>query len=188
MEQLPERKPKNLRPFDYHHEKVALTQMAHWLAGQGWEARLSVPPAKVADLSEAGIAPPDLDDAFVAQFDGEDWRFRYRFYRDNPGNFDLVARRDGRTLIVDGKGQSATNKRGAVAQMVGSLTLARDPSQSDRDYAILVPEGPAWDKALGNYGQLEWLGLYRIEAAPPGKIRQDAWDRHRQPGGTDPSL
>jgi hypothetical protein len=175
----PERRPANLLPFDYHHEKVALTQMAHWLAEQGWDAKLSVPPKKATGGEDlGGLDPVPLDEAFVERFNGEDWRYRYNFYRDQPGHFDLVARKDGQTLIVDGKGRSATNRRGAVAQMVGGLTLVRQPDRTDLRYAILAPDGAAWDAALRNTGGLGWIELYRIDASG-GTITQDNWSRYQ---------
>lgn len=104
------------------------------------------------------MAPVVLDAEFERRFNDElEWSFRYNFYYDHPGNFDLVARREGRVLIVDAKGRSATNRRGAIAQMIGNLSLARDPSKSERRYAILLPEGAAWDKAMRNHGGLDWL-------------------------------
>ena len=176
-ETVPERRPKNLRPFDYHHEKVALTRLARWLAEQGWEVGLSVSPKKAASDGElGGEAPVEMDDEFIRRFNSDDeWRFRYTFYYDQPGNFDLVARRDGVVLIVEAKGRSATNKRGAIARLIGGLSLERDPAKSGRRYAILLPEGPAWDKWLRNYGGLDWLQIYRIGAPAPGEIREDSW-------------
>jgi hypothetical protein len=179
MDVREERKPRNLRDFDYHHEKVALTRMAQWLKTEGWsEVKLSVSPkALSADGDLVGKEPMSLDAAFVTRFNA-DWRYRYNFYRDEPGNFDLVARRAEETLIVEGKGQSAGNKRGAIAQMVGSLSLERDPLKPNRRYAILIPDGPVWDKGLRNHGGLTWLELYRIEANRPGNIRQDSWTNY----------
>ena len=46
-----ERRPANLLPFDYHHEKVALTRMAHSLVADGWDAQLSV---HLSGRSQAG--------------------------------------------------------------------------------------------------------------------------------------
>ena len=155
--------------------------MAHWLLEQGWdEVKLSVPPSAI-DTGEAltGVDPVPLDDAFEERFNSpNNWRYRYTFYRDQPGNYDLVARRRGQLLIVDGKGQSVTNKRGAVAQMIGGLVLRRDVARGDRRYAILIPEGGVCDAALENFGGLDWIELYRIQAAPPGEIRQDTWSAY----------
>jgi hypothetical protein len=171
-------RPRNLRDFDFHHEKVALTRMAHWLTVEGWtEVRLSVTPRSLLEPTLIGKDPLPLDADFEDRFN-TNWRYRYNFYRDQPGNFDLVARRSTETLIVEGKGRSAGNKRGAVAQMVGGLSLLRDPTRADWRFAILIPEGPVWDRALINHGGLDWLELYRIEADPPGNIRRDAWSAH----------
>lgn len=176
-----ERKPGNLQPFDFHHEKVALTRMAGWLLEQGWEeAKLSVSPKRAfsSDPLE-GVDPVEMNDEFIQRFNGEDWKYRYNFYRDQPGNFDLVARKGDETLIVESKGRSSSNRRGAVAQLVGALTLVRDSGRASIRYAILVPDDPAWDSALRNAGGLEWIELYRIGAAPPGSIAQDEWARHQ---------
>jgi hypothetical protein len=174
-----ERRPRNLRDFDFHHEKIALTRMAHWLIADGWsEVKLSVPPRSIEpDRPLVGEDPLPLDDAFVQRFN-TDWRYRYNFYRDQPGNYDLVARRGSEMLVVEGKGQSAGNKRGAVQQMVGGLSLQRDLAKGSWRYALLIPEGSVWDRALTNHGGLDWLELYRIEADPPGNIRGDAWAAH----------
>lgn len=51
-DRLPEPRPANHLPFDFHHEKVALTRMAHWLPEQGWEARLSVSPENASPNAE----------------------------------------------------------------------------------------------------------------------------------------
>ena len=177
----PERRPANLMPFDYHHEKVALTRMAHWLLDEGWdEAKLSVRPkdAFAAD-SLKGVDPLEMGEEFIQRFDGEDWRYRYNFYRDQPGNFDLVARKGTETLIVESKGRSSTNRRGAVAQMIGSLTLVRLPDRDSIRYAILLPEDRAWDSALRNTGGLDWIELYRIEAREPGTITQHRWSAYQ---------
>lgn len=180
-ETAPERRPANLLPFDYHHEKVALTRMAHWLITDGWDAQLSVRPDRAysgADLG--GQSPEPLNDEFKARFDSdEEWRYRYKFYRDQPGNFDLVARRGDETLVVEAKGRSSTNRRGAVAQVVGSLTLSRRPNFDPIRYAVLLPDGPSWDAAIQNTGGLEWIELYRISAEAPGTITQDDWSNYQ---------
>ncbi len=51
---------------------------------------------------------------------------------------------------------SATNRRGAVAQLVGVLTLERRTDRAELAYAVLVPDGGAWDRALRNRGG--WAG------------------------------
>lgn len=176
----PERRPANLLPFDYHHEKTALTRMAYWLMESGWEeVKLSVPP-KHAFFSDplGGLDPTVMDDAFVQRFNGDDWQFRYNFYHDRSGNFDLVARKGDETLILEGKGRSASNRRGAVAQMIGSLVLVRRPNDGSVRHGILIPDGPAWDSTLRNTGGLDWIELYRIGAAPPGEIEVDTWTRY----------
>lgn len=178
---LPERRPANLRPFDYHHEKVALTRMAHWLIADGWDAQLSVQPGRAyAGGDLGGLAPEPLSDEFKARFNSpEEWRYRYTFYRDQPGNFDLVARRGDETLIVEAKGRSASNRRGAVAQTIGSLTLSRRSGHGRVRYGLLLPDGPAWDSALTNAGELGWVELYRISAEEPGEITQDDWRNYQ---------
>ena len=181
MDTTPVGRPRSLKPFDFHHEKVALTQMAHWLIEQGWIARLSVRPDQAfADGDLGGVPPLPLDDEFEARFNSPDkWRYRYTFYRDQPGNFDLVARKGGETLIVEGKGRSASNRRGAVAQMIGSLVLTRRTDREAIRYAVVLPNDSSWDPALRNTGDLEWLELFRIDAARPGTITRDDWARYR---------
>jgi hypothetical protein len=176
-----DRKPANLLPFDYHHEKVALTRMAHWLIAAGWDAQLSVRPDRAfSDGDLGGLAPEQLSEDFKARFNSDDdWRYRYTFYRDQPGNFDLVARRGDDTLIVDAKGRSSTNRRGAVAQMIGSLTLSRRNGSDRVRYGILIPDGSSWDAALVNTGGLDWVELYRMGAAEPGDITQDDWNKYQ---------
>lgn len=135
-------------------------------------------------------------DAFQDRFDAEpvqgETPFRYGFYRDQPGYFDLVARRDGSTLVVEAKGRSATNRRGAVAQMLGSLVMERRSDRADIRYAILLPGRSAddssqedlvdvrrWDAALRNHGQLDWIEVYRVSRRH-GVISRDRWDAYAQ--------
>ena len=138
---------------------------------------LSVRPDQAFSTdSLLGLDPIVMDDAFVQRFDSEDWHYRYNFYRDQPGNFDLVARKGDERLILEGKGRSASNRRGAVAQMVGSLTLIRRPDLDSIRYAVLLPDDPGWDAALRNTGGLDWIELYRISASHPGEITVDKWN------------
>lgn len=194
-DELP-RTPQNLRPFDFWHEKVSLTQFAHKLMSDGWpEVSLSVPPGRIDDGKPLDGKPPqDLGDEFRSKFDAEpiagETAFRYNFYRDQPGYFDLVARRDGEAFIVEGKGRSATNRRGAIAQMVGSHVLERRAGRSDLRYAILLPGGTSpgqddedaaevrrWDRALRNFGGIDWIEVHRISR--DGVIVRDDWAVHR---------
>jgi hypothetical protein len=193
------RRPKNLRLFDYHHEKVALTQVGHWLKQHGWEdVWPSVPPAEAfGDGPKTPLELQRLDADLVTKFNSDDeklWRTRYTFYRDSPGNLDLVARRRGELLILDGKGRSATNKRGAVAQMVGGHVLARRHELTHVMYAIVIPgradedpeEGPpalveaeaqaihTWDRALRNTGGLDWIRIFRVSRRK-GIVTEDNW-------------
>ena len=171
--------PKNRRDFDYHHEKVALTRFGQWLLDQGWsEVLLSVVPASVdIDRPLRGLPVQELDDVFISRFNDER-NYRYTFYRDNPGNFDLVAKREGEILIVEGKGQSAKSKRGAVGQIVGALTLERRVDRPTFSYAILIPDGSGWDNALGNHGGLDWLSIYRISES--GVVTRGSWELYRR--------
>jgi len=187
-------RPRDPRPFDYWHEKVALTKLANDLAANGWEVGLSVNPKRFDDNQPlAGAKRSVLDDEFQRRFDAEpspgETQFRYRFYRDQPGHLDLVARRGGSIVVVEGKGRSAANRRGAIAQMVGALMLERRPDRLDIRYAILLPgaspedspedvaESLRWDRALRNFGGLDWLEINRISRAS-GTVRTDSWTQY----------
>jgi hypothetical protein len=181
-----------LADFDYWHEKVALTKYAHDLVADGWEVGLSVKAARLDDEEPlGGEHPRPLDGEFENSFNAAPipgvTAFRYKFYRDTPGNIDLVARRDGAMLVVEGKGRSATNRRGAVAQMVGAHMLERRPGRSDIRYAILLPGGDSataanseraeiarWNRALRNHGDLQWIEVYRI-SRKDGTVVRGEW-------------
>ena len=195
MDEPMQRVPRNPAPFDYWHEKVALTKLANDLSGAGWEVGLSVNPKRLDDGKPLESAKRHtLDDEFQSKFDeplvaGKP-AFRYSFYKDLPGYFDLAARRDNEWLLVEGKGRSASNRRGAVAQMIGTHSLERRPGRTDIRYAILVPgedlerDGQAdrdevhrWDRALRNFGRLDWIEVLRI-ARLTGLVSADSWNRH----------
>src|SRR5687768_10511154 len=125
-------------PFDYHHEKTALVALARWLEADGWrEIRLSVAAVSVNDAGGlVGVVPPAIDDAFIEQFNLHPTH-RYTFYRDEPGRIDLVAKRDGVTLLVEAKGKSVSNRRGAIEQLIGRLVLLQEPDRAELRYGLL---------------------------------------------------
>jgi hypothetical protein len=191
------RVPRNPAAFDYWHEKVALTKLANDLFDGGWEVGLSVDPRRLEDKKPlAGATRHTLDDEFQSRFNeplvaGQP-AFRYNFYKDLPGYFDLAARRNGKWLLVEGKGRSASNRRGAIAQMVGTHFLERRPDRPEIRYAILLPGEDAesdaqadrdevrrWDQALLNNGGLDWIEVLRI-ARLTGVVSSDTWQRHRK--------
>lgn len=169
-------KYKSSVDFDYHHEKVALVKLARDLLAEGWpEVRLSVSHQRLDEADLDGVDPEEVrpfDDAFVSEFNTTD-ELRYQFYRDEPGRIDLVARKPGRTLLVEAKGQSARNRVGAVEQLIGRMLLLQDPHRDDRDYAILVPD--TWDSVLpSSRPSLDWLHVFRISARD-GSIERGRW-------------
>ena len=160
-------------PFDYHHEKTALVALARWLTSERWsEVGLSVPTASVDATGElGGVAPPEIDEAFIERFNTHP-RHRYTFYRDEPGRIDLVARRDEITLLVEAKGKSVANRRGAIEQLIGRLVLLRQPERADIEYGVLIPD--SWEPVLPtSRDSLDWISVFRV--TPAGAITRGGW-------------
>ena len=164
-------KYKRSSPFGYHHEKIALVKLAQHLSRNGWhEVLLSVRPDSLAGELE-GLDPATLhgvnlasDELFGPEFRelfDNDLKHRYEFYGDKPGGIDLVARRYDELLLVESKGESKRDRKGAVYELIGRQVAARlddDP----RSFGILIPD--TWRVVLPTRSKLlEWLKIYLIE-------------------------
>jgi len=163
-------KYKKSSPFGFHHEKIALIKLAQHLGRQGWaQVLLSVKPTSL-DGEWEGVDPAALNEvdlksdeifspAFRSLFDN-DLHHRYKFYRDNPGGIDLVARRGNELLLVEAKG-TGRDRKGALDQLIGrqvSMRMDGDP----RSFGILVPN--TWAGILPPWRQsLAWLKVFLIE-------------------------
>ncbi len=164
-------KYKKSSPFGFHHEKIALIKLAQHLGRQGWsEVMLSVRPTSL-DGQWDGIDPSTLEDvdlasdeifspAFRSLFDN-DLHHRYKFYGDKAGGIDLVARRDDELLLVEAKGESERDRKGALDQLIGrqvSIRIDNDP----RSFGILIPD--TWSAILPSTRQsLAWMKVFLIE-------------------------
>lgn len=163
-------KYKKSSPFGFHHEKIALIKLAQHLGNQGWsEVMLTVKPTSLGGEWE-GVDPTTLDGvdfmsdevfspAFRSLFDN-DLEHRYKFYRDNPGGIDLVARRGDELLLVEAKG-TGRDRKGALDQLIGrqvGLHMDDDP----RSFGILIPD--TWKGILPPWRpSLAWLKVFLIE-------------------------
>jgi hypothetical protein len=166
-----ERSEGHVMGIDYHREKYGLVALANHLTREGWqEVLLSVRPETLETTLE-GIAVPVLDPVR----DATDEKYKYNFYIDRGGRIDLVARRDGKLLLVEAKGTSSKPDSG-VEQLVGRTIMHMDPSREDRSYAILVPDHPAWLAVLGrvhHHPSLTSVAVFLVSRE--GVIRMGHW-------------
>lgn len=88
--------------IDYYREKYGLVALANYLTRDKYEeVLLSVRPDTLHTKLE-GVAVPVLDPVL----DATDEKYKHNFYIDRGGRIDLVARKDGRLVLVEAKGTS----------------------------------------------------------------------------------
>jgi hypothetical protein len=134
---------------------------------------LSVDPESLDRETPVFVERPVID---VARHTA-DPRYKYNFYIDRGGRIDLVARRAGVTILVEGKGRSANPVAGLEA-VVGRCVLAMEAEPSPSlEYGICIPDTPQWTKPveLGRHPVLRRIHVFLV--AENGDVRRGEWPR-----------
>jgi hypothetical protein len=160
--------------IDYTREKYALVKLAEWLesdAGGRWATYLSVDPDSLGRETLVFVERPVID---VARHEA-DPRYKYTFYTDRGGRIDLVAKRAGVTMLIEGKGGSANPVAGLEAIVGrGVLTMGAEPNAT-LEYGICIPDTARWTDQLarGRHPVLRRIHVFLV--AENGEVRRGDW-------------